>query len=64
MITGKHIKILSYNLTILLITVLFVELIFSGWFKKSNLGAYFREHRMKKVSYGMKYQENNYNFLY
>lgn len=64
MITGKHIKILSYNLTILLITVLFVELIFGGWFKKSNLGAYFREHRMKKVSYGMKYQENNYNFLY
>ncbi len=64
MIFSKYIKIISYNLIILLITVLFIELIFGGWLKKNNLGAYFREHRMKKVSYEMKYQEKKYNFLY
>ena len=64
MIFNKYVKIISYNFIIFLITALLIEIIFGGWFKSNNLGAYFREHRMKKVPYEMNYQGKKYNYLY
>ena len=49
MMIKNILKILSYNVAVGLIAILFVEIVFGGWFKQDNLGAYFREHRMKKV---------------
>ena len=56
--TKKIIKIVFYNTLVLVFLLSIVEAIFGGWFKKNNLGPYFREHRMKKVSYSIKYNEN------
>lgn len=60
----KKIKIFSINLVIFLISILIIELLFGGWFQSDNLGAYFREHRMKKVPYSIKYNGEIYNFSY
>ena len=51
----KLIRLLFLNTFITLILLSAVEVFFGGWFDKNNLGAYFREHRMKKVSYSIKY---------
>ena len=44
--------------------ILLFEAIFGGWFKKDNFGSYFREHRMKKVPYSIKYNDKHYDFTY
>ena len=43
----KFLKIIFFNLLILLSFVLCIELFFGYWFQKDNFGAYMREHRMK-----------------
>ena len=57
-------KIIFYNLSVFIFAILLVEVVFGGWFKKDNLGAYFREHRMKKVPYSIKYNDRQYDFTY
>lgn len=60
----KKIKIILVNLSVFIVSILFVELFFGGWFKSDNLGAYFREHRMKKVPYSVKYNNKIYDYVY
>ncbi len=60
----KLIRLLFLNTFITLILLSAVEVFFGGWFDKNNLGAYFREHRMKKVSYSIKYNNKIYNYTY
>ena len=60
----KIIKIFLINFLVFFTSILIIELIFGGWFKKDNLGAYFREHRMKKVSYQIKYNDKIYEYVY
>tara|TARA_B110000914_G_C15488928_1_gene459547 strand:+ start:693 stop:1775 length:1083 start_codon:yes stop_codon:yes gene_type:complete len=60
----KLFQIIFYNLFIFIVMILLVEVIFGGWFKKDNFGAYFREHRMKKVPYSIKYNDKQYDFSY
>ena len=64
MMIKNLLKILSYNLAFGLIAILSIEIVFGGWFKKDNLGAYFREHRMKKVPYSIQYQGEVYDYIY
>lgn len=60
----KFLKIIFINLFIFLSIFFFVELVFGYWFDKENLGPYMREHRMKKNSISVKFNENSYNFIY
>ena len=60
----KKIKIFLTNLLVFFTSILIIELIFGGWFKKDNMGAYFREHRMKKVPYKIKYNDKIYEYVY
>ena len=41
-----------------------VEIFFGYWFDKDNFGPYMREHRMKKVLYSLKTEDEIYNFTY
>ncbi len=60
----KFFKIIFVNISIGFISILIIEIIFGGWFKKDNLGAYFREHRMKKVPYSIQYRGEIYDYIY
>jgi lysophospholipase L1-like esterase len=60
----KFFKTLLLNFLILLVAFLSIELFFGYWFDKDNLGPYMREHRMKKNQYTLKYNNQNYNFIY
>ena len=60
----KIIKIIFINLLVLFFSIFAIEMIFGGWFKKSNLGPYFREHRMKKIFYSMMYEGKKYEYTY
>ena len=60
----KASKILFINIFLFSIFFLIIELIFGYWFDKDNLGPYFREHRMKKVSYSINYESKKYDFIY
>ena len=60
----KKLKIFLTNLLVFFTSILIIELIFGGWFKKDNMGAYFREHRMKKVPYKIKYNDKIYEYVY
>jgi hypothetical protein len=60
----KIIKILLINFLVFFTSILIIELIFGGWFKKDNFGAYFREHRMKKVPYKIKYNGKIFEYVY
>ena len=62
--TKKFIKIIFFNILVLFFALFTIEIIFGGWFKKNNLGPYFREHRMKKVSYSMLYNGKKYDYTY
>ena len=48
----------------LFIVISAIEIIFGGWFDKNNFGAYFKEHRMKKVPYTIKYENKIYDYIY
>ena len=60
----KVFKIIFYNILFFFISLLLIEIIFGYWFDKDNLGPYMREHRMKKNFYSLKYNNQNYEFLY
>tara|TARA_X000000368_G_scaffold271715_1_gene215401 strand:- start:737 stop:1810 length:1074 start_codon:yes stop_codon:yes gene_type:complete len=60
----KFLRILFLNILITTFLLLAVEIFFGGWFDKNNLGAYFREHRMKKVSYSIKYDNKIFDYTY
>jgi len=60
----KILKVISINFLIFISTLLIIELIFGYWFDKDNLGPYMREHRMKKNSISVKFNNINYDFIY
>ena len=60
----KIIKICLINFIVFFTSILIIELIFGGWFKKDNFGAYYREHRMKKVPYKIKYNGKIFEYIY
>ena len=62
--TKKLLKIIVFNFLVFFFAFFFIEIIFGGWFKKDNLGPYFREHRMKKVPYSMNYEGKIYEYIY
>ena len=57
-------KIFFSNFLILLLLLLTIELFFGYWFDSNSFGPYMREHRMKKVLYSLKHNNENYNFEY
>ncbi len=61
---NKISKILFYNSITIFIFIFLIEIIFGGWFNKNNFGAYFKEHRMKKVPYSIKYKNKIYDYTY
>ena len=60
----KVFKTIFYNILFFFLFILLIEIIFGYWFDKDNLGPYMREHRMKKNFYSLKYNNQNYEFLY
>ena len=60
----NFLKIITFNILVFLITILIIEIFFGGWFRKDNFGAYFREHRMKKVPYKINYDGKEHEFVY
>jgi lysophospholipase L1-like esterase len=60
----KTLTTIFFNILIIALLLLFVEIFFGGWLDKNNLGAYFREHRMKKVDYSIKYKNEILNYTY
>ena len=57
-------KIIFINILVFILSLILIEMIFGGWFSKDSFGAYFREHRMKKVNYSIKYDEEIYKYTY
>ena len=60
----KIIKIFLINLLVFFTSILIIEIIFGGWFKKDSFDAYFREHRMKKIPYKIKHNDKIYEYVY
>ena len=60
----KIIKIISLNFFIFFLFFLAIETLFGYWFDKDNLGPYMREHRMKKNSLSVIYDNKQYNHVY
>ena len=60
----KSIKVISINIFIFIILVVFIELFFGYWFDKNNLGPYVREHRLRKTNYITTFENKEYNFTY
>ena len=60
----SNFKTIILNIVFFILCIILIELFFGGWFSEKNLGAYFREHRMKKVPYSIKYDGKNYNYVY
>ena len=60
----KIFKILLINFFIFFSTFFLIEIFFGYWFDQDNLGPYMREHRMKKNSFSIKFEDNVYDFIY
>ena len=60
----KLFKVILINILILISAFALIEIFFGYWFDEDNLGPYMREHRMKKNSFSIKYDEKTYNFIY
>ena len=60
----KFLKILSINIIVILTIISLIEIFFGHWFDKNNLGAYVREHSLRKATYIVKYQEKPIEFIY
>ena len=59
----NFLRIISINIIVFFSCLLMVELLFGYWFDKNNLGAYMREHRMKKNSLTVKFKDENLDNL-
>jgi hypothetical protein len=60
----KPILIIFYNLFIFIFLILCFELILGDWFKNYNWGNSLRAERLKKISYSVKFNDNEYDFIY
>ena len=56
-------KVILINILILISAFALIEIFFGYWFDEDNLGPYMREHRMKKNSFSIKYDEKTYNII-
>ena len=61
---NSFIKIFLINFLVLLISILFIEIIFGYWFSDHGFGPYMREHRLKKNKVVLTYEGNEYNYFY
>ena len=57
-------KLVYYNLLIFFLFFLIIEIIFGYWLDKDNFGPYMREHRLKKNSYSVTFNNQTYDFTY
>ena len=55
---------IKVNILVLFIGVLFIEIFFGHWFSSHSFGPYMREHRMKKTSQIIKFDNKEYKFIY
>lgn len=60
----KHLKLIFYNLLIFFLFFFIAEITFGYWLDKDNLGPYMREHRLKKNTYSVTYNDQTYDFIY
>ena len=60
----KIFKIVLINFIFFIFSFFLIEIFFGYWLDKDNLGPYMREHRMKKNSISVKFNDKNYNFIY
>ena len=60
----KIFKIVLINIFFFIFSFFLIEIFFGYWLDKDNLGPYMREHRMKKNSISVKFNDKNYNFIY
>jgi len=60
----KLFKVILINFLIFISAFALIEISFGYWFDEDNLGPYMREHRMKKNSFSIKFNEKTYNFIY
>lgn len=60
----KTFKIFFYNIGIVFLFIITIELLFGYWFDESNLGPFMREHRMKnqKINWEYKGEKIKYNY--
>ena len=59
----KIFKIVLINIFFFIFSFFLIEIFFGYWLDKDNLGPYMREHRMKKNSISVKFNDKNYNFV-
>ena len=57
-------KILIVNFLVFLISITIIEIFFGYWFSAENFGPYMREHRLKKNSVYLNYNNQTYHFIY
>ncbi len=57
-------KLIYYNTLVFFLFFLIIEITFGYWLDKDNLGPYMREHRLKKNSYSVTFNEQTYDFTY
>ena len=60
----KVLKVISYNLLILFIIVLFFELFFGYWFKDENFGIYIRDQRNVERKFDIIHYGQNYKYIF
>ena len=58
----KFLKVISYNLIIFFILILFFELIFGYWFKDENFGIYIRDQRNVEKKFDIIHYGKNYKY--
>lgn len=61
---SKIIKVIFFNVLFFFFIIFVLELIFGYWFDKDNLGPYVREHRLRKNTYIVTYEDKKYEFIY
>ncbi len=60
----KFLKVISYNLIIFFILILFFELIFGYWFKDENFGIYIRDQRNVEKKFDIIHYGKNYKYTF
>jgi len=60
----KIVKIISFNLIVFFVGVIFVEAVFGSWFKKDNFGFVIRDLRNVKIPMSVKYDQKKYKYLF
>ncbi len=60
----KKINLIIINFLVFIVLIIFLELIFGNWIKKNNFGYFIRELRNIEIPMSVKYQGDEYNYLF